>query len=149
MGSAGLNAAITPSLEPIVFYDYTLEGMRRLIAALTSPRFRASEELIRARHARSIDPDTRRAYTATMEWIRRQGGLFYAEDEIRRVKTPVLVVNGKDDQVVPLANAYRFLELLENSWGHLIPHCGHWAMLEASQEFAAVTRHFLEARWPA
>jgi 2-hydroxy-6-oxo-6-(2'-aminophenyl)hexa-2,4-dienoate hydrolase len=149
MGSAGLNAAITPSLEPIVFYDYTLDGMRRLIAALTNPRFRASEDLIRARHARSIDPGTRRAYTATMEWIRRQGGLFYAEDEIRRVKTPALVVNGKDDQVVPLANAYRFLELLENSWGHLIPHCGHWAMLEAPQEFTAVTRHFLAARWPA
>ena len=82
MGSAGLNAAITPSLEPIVYYDYTLEGMRRLIAALTNPRFRASEDLIRARHARSVEPDTRRAYTATMGWVREQGGLFYPENAI-------------------------------------------------------------------
>jgi 2-hydroxy-6-oxo-6-(2'-aminophenyl)hexa-2,4-dienoate hydrolase len=145
MGSAGLNAAITPSLHPIVFYDYTLDGMRRLIAALTHASFRPSEELIRARHVQSNDPDTRRAYTATMEWIREQGGLFYAEDAIARVKTPTLVVNGKDDLVVPLANAYRFLELLENSWGHLIPHCGHWAMLEAPAEFAAITRLFLQS----
>ena len=145
MGSAGLNAELSASLQPIVFYDYTLEGMRRLIGALTSTRFRVDEALIRARFERSIEPDTRRAYTATMEWIRDQGGLFYAEDAIARVKTPALVVNGKDDQVVPLRNAYRFLELLENSWGHLIPHCGHWAMLEAPGEFAAVTRHFLQA----
>jgi len=145
MGSAGLNAELSASLQPIVFYDYTLEGMRRLIGALTSTRFRADEALIHERFERSIEPDTRRAYTATMEWIRDQGGLFYAEDAIARVKTPALVVNGKDDQVVPLRNAYRFLELLENSWGHLIPHCGHWAMLEAPGEFAAVTRHFLQA----
>jgi 2-hydroxy-6-oxo-6-(2'-aminophenyl)hexa-2,4-dienoate hydrolase len=146
MGSAGLNAQITESLKPIVFYDYTLEGMHRLIEALTGSRFKVSEELVRLRYELSIEPETRRAYTATMEWIRRQGGLFYAEETIARVATPTLVVNGKNDFVVPLANAYRFLELLPNSWGYVIPHCGHWAMLEAPAEFVAATRNFLQAK---
>jgi len=146
MGSAGLNADITESLKPIVFYDYTLGGMQKLIKALTGSRFQVSDELVKFRYELSIEPDTRRAYTATMEWVRQQGGLFYPEDAIRQVTTPALVVNGKDDLVVPLRNAYRFLELLPNSWGYLIPHCGHWAMLEAPTEFLSATRSFLEAK---
>jgi 2-hydroxy-6-oxo-6-(2'-aminophenyl)hexa-2,4-dienoate hydrolase len=81
-----------------------------------------------------------------MAWIRDQGGLFYAEDDIRRVPAPTLVVNGKNDLVVPLRNAYRFLELLPNSWGYFIPHCGHWAMLEAPADFIAATSTFLHAQ---
>lgn len=146
MGSAGLNSEITEALKPIVFYDYTPAGMQKLIAALTGERFKVSEDLVRRRYELSIDPDTRRAYSATMEWIRQQGGLFYPEDDIRRVRTPTLVVNGKNDLVVPLRNAYRFLELLPNSWGYFIPHCGHWAMVEAPADFIAATSTFLHAQ---
>jgi len=145
MGSAGLNSQITEALKPIVFYDYTPDGMRRLIDALTGPRFEASEELVERRYRQSIEADTRRAYEATMAWIRSQGGLFYPEDSLASIKTPALVVNGKNDLVVPVALAYRYLELLENSWGYIIPHCGHWAMLEAPDEFISATRQFLHA----
>jgi 2-hydroxy-6-oxo-6-(2'-aminophenyl)hexa-2,4-dienoate hydrolase len=146
MGSAGLNAEITESLKPIVFYDYTPQGMERLIKALTGARFKISPDLVTLRHQLSVDPDTRRAYTAAMGWIREQGGLFYPEEAIAKVQTPTLVINGKDDLVVPMANAYKFLQLLKNSWGYFIPHCGHWAMLEAPEEFATVTRNFLQAK---
>jgi len=78
-----------------------------------------------------------------MKWIQDQCGLFYPEDALRAVTVPTLVVNGKDDRVVPLANAFRMLELLRNSWGYILPHCGHWAMIEAPQEFALATRDFL------
>lgn len=145
MGSAGLNSEISESLKPIVFYDYTLSGMHKLIQALTGSRFQVSDELVKLRHELSIEPEARKAYTATMEWIRLQGGLFYAEEAIRRVTTPTLIVNGKEDLVVPIKNAYRFLELLQNSWGYFIPHCGHWAMLEAPVDFVAATRSFLGA----
>lgn len=146
MGSAGLNSEITESLKPIVFYDFTLDGMQRLVDALTGPRFRPSPELVRLRFELSIQPETRRAYEAIMQWIRDQGGLAYPEEAIRRVRTPTLVVNGKNDIVVPLRNAYRFLDLLDNSWGYFIPHCGHWAMLEAPHDFSNALRGFLQAR---
>lgn len=143
MGSAGLNAEITPALAPILRYDFTIEGMRRLIDGLTGPRFTASDEIVRLRYEDSIRPDARRAYQGAMAWIAKQGGLFYTEDRIASVKTETLVVNGKYDRVVPLACAYRFLELLENSRGYIVPHCGHWVMIESPHEFADVVLQFL------
>jgi 2-hydroxy-6-oxo-6-(2'-aminophenyl)hexa-2,4-dienoate hydrolase len=144
MGSAGLNAEITPALAPILRYDFTPAGMRRLIDGLTGPRFSASDDIVQARYEESILGDTRRAYAAIMSWIGGQGGLFYPEEEIAAVKTETLVVNGKHDLVVPLSWAYRFLELLDNSRGYIVPHCGHWVMIEAPREFADVVTTFLE-----
>lgn len=143
MGSAGLNSEISESLKPIVHYDFTPAGMHRLVAALTGPAFRPDDELVLRRYELSIEPGARRAYEAIMEWIRAQGGLFYPEDALRSVTASTLVINGKEDRVVPLDKAFRMLELLPNAWGYIVPHCGHWAMIEAPEDFAAATRSFV------
>nr|BAH57735.1 meta-cleavage compound hydrolase [Lysobacter sp. OC7] len=143
MGSAGLNVEITPSMMPILGYDFTVEGMRKLIDALTGPLYSASDEIIQARYEGSIDPEARKAYTKTMDWIKAEGGLAYTEDAIAQVKTRTLVVNGKDDIVVPMAYGIRFMELLENSTGYFMPHIGHWVMIEAPEEFAEIVMGFL------
>ncbi|RMG56490.1 MAG: alpha/beta hydrolase, partial [Acidobacteria bacterium] len=54
-----------------------------------------------------------------------------------------LIINGKQDKVVPVDVAWRFSRLIENSWLYLIPHCGHWAMIERPDEFCALTSWFL------
>ncbi|AWW74411.1 alpha/beta hydrolase [Erythrobacter sp. KY5] len=144
MGSAGLNAQITPSMAPILNYDFTFEGMRRLVAALTGPKYEATEEILASRYESSIRPDARAAYGKTMAWIGEQGGLFYEEDAIAAVKHQTLVVSGKDDLVVPFDRGVRFLELLENSRGYFMPHIGHWVMIEAPEEFVDVVTSFLQ-----
>ena len=130
MGSAGVRAPITDELKSIMNYDYTTDGMVRIVRGLTNPKFRFDEELVNYRHGLSIQDDTRQAYNAVMGWIREQGGLYYEEDYIARVTQETLVVNGKLDKVVPLSSAYKLLELINNSWGYIIPGCGHWAMIE-------------------
>jgi pimeloyl-ACP methyl ester carboxylesterase len=143
MGSAGLNRSLGGPLAAIVNYDFTLEGMRAIVAALTAPGFRADEKQIRSRYELSLRPATKVAYVATMGWIRQQGGLHYPDEEIAKVTTRTLVVNGKNDRVVPVGDAYRFLELLENASGAIIAHCGHWAMIEHSALFAEIANQFL------
>ena len=143
MGSAGVRAPITDELKSIMNYDYTTDGMLRIVRGLTNPDFRFDEELVNYRHDLSIQDDTKRAYNAVMGWIREQGGLYYEEDYISRVTQETLVVNGKLDKVVPLSSAYKLLELIKHSWGYIIPGCGHWAMIEKPVEFTAATLSFL------
>lgn len=144
MGSAGIKAVGIPAaLTPLMEYDGTVGGMTRVIRALTHKDFELDEQLIRYRVALSIDSKTRAALTATMHWIKDQGGLYFEDEEIRSVKTRTLVMHGKDDPVSTPQQGYKFLELLENSWGYFIPHCGHWVMMEYPEEFVAVTGRFI------
>ena len=145
MGSAGLNTKLHADLMPVINYDFTREGMVRLIRALVNENYVIDDDLVSYRFALASDPDTRRAYAATMGWIREQGGLAYEPDMLRQVKVPTLVVNGKMDKVVPLENAYTFLSLIDQSWGYIIPDCGHWAMIEHPRDFAAATLNFIRA----
>lgn len=145
MGSAGLTTELHADLLPVIQYDFTRDGMLKLIRALTNEDFQPAPELVDYRLQKSLEPDCRAAYGATMKWIKEQGGLFYAPEFIARVRCPTLVVNGKKDKVVPVANAYRFLELIENSWGYIMPHCGHWAMMERPADFSRACLQFLKA----
>jgi 2-hydroxy-6-oxo-6-(2'-aminophenyl)hexa-2,4-dienoate hydrolase len=149
MGSAGLTTTLHADLMPVINYDFTREGMLKLIRALTNPGFSPAPELVDYRLKKSLEPDCRAAYGATMKWIKEQGGLFYPPEFIARVACPTLVVNGKDDKVVPVANAYRFLELIANSWGAILPHCGHWAMMERPEDFTRACLGFLQAKHEA
>lgn len=101
------------------------------------------ENLVSYRHRLSLDPATKEAYGAIMNWIMSQGSLHYPEDYIRRVRVPTLVVHGKQDKAVPLSSAFRLLELIEPSWGYIFPDCGHWAMMEHPHEFARVALDFI------
>jgi pimeloyl-ACP methyl ester carboxylesterase len=143
MGSAGMPAPPGPALAAIANYDFTVEGMRRVIAALANPDFTATEDQLQYRYELSVQPAVKAAYQATNAWV-REHGLAYRTDQIEQVKTRTLVVHGKDDQVVPVSHAYRFLELLQNSSGYIIPNCRHWAMIEYPELFSAIVLDFVD-----
>lgn len=145
MGSAGLdiNNPDPATRGALGGYDFTVEGMRRLVTRLTGPNFPIDEDLLKYRVALTLPEDSRRALAAIAEKHRTEG-LSYPREAIADVKTPTLVVGGKLDQVAILARTYGFLDILPNSWGFVLPHCGHWVMMEAPREFAAFTLAFLE-----
>lgn len=143
MGSAGLNRQVNTALGKVVNYDFTLDGMRKIVEALGNPDMNMPEDLISYRHQLSNKPDVKQAYQATMGWIKSQGGLHYTDEEIAAVKNRTLVFNGKDDKVIPMQEGFHFLELLENSTGYFLPHCGHWAMMEYPELFSKVTLDFI------
>ncbi len=144
MGSAGLNTELSDSVRTILSFAPSRENMEKLVGVLTSQGFHVDPELIEYRLGLTRQPGAMEAYGAAMKWIAQQGGLFYPEEEIAKVKHRTLIVGGKDDKVVPPEINWKFSQLLENSWLHLIPHCGHWAMMERPEEFTEVTSWFLE-----
>ena len=141
MGSAGRSAHMSDELKTIINYDFTLDGMRKVIAALANPGFIPSEHQVSYRHEMSLRPHLAAAYKATMGWV-REHGLQYPPADIAKIKTRTLVVNGKEDKVVPIEQAFEFLTLLENSTGYLVPHCRHWAMIEYPELFTKICRDF-------
>lgn len=138
MGSAGLAVDNPdPAAKQALTFDFTREGMRKLMATLAGPGYRIDEDLLDYRFQLATEPATKAALLAM-----RGGKLTYSEEEVAKVKVPTLVVGGKLDRIAVLARTYRFLDLLENSWGFIVPHCGHWVMMEAPKVFVSITASF-------
>ncbi len=116
--------------------------MRRLVSVLAGPHFQITDELVNYRHALTVAPGAREALAAMHEHMRTDG-MLYAPERIASAQTPTLVVGGKLDQIAVLQRTLGFLELIPNSWGFVLPHVGHWVMMEAPAEFVAVTTAFL------
>ena len=53
------------------------------------------------------------------------------------------MVHGRDDRIIPLSNAFRLLELIDDSQLHVFGRCGHWTQIEHAQEFNALVADFL------
>jgi 2-hydroxy-6-oxo-6-(2'-aminophenyl)hexa-2,4-dienoate hydrolase len=144
MGAAGIKTeALSAAVEPLARYDGTVDAMQSVVGALTHESYQVDPALLQYRVDISVQPDTIRAQKATMGWV-MQNGLHYDDAYIAEVKTPALVVGGKDDPIVTPAQNFRFLELLENSWGYLIPHTGHWVMMERPEEFTELCTRFIQ-----
>lgn len=140
MGSAGLGISNPdPSyMKDLKGYDLTEDGMRRIIRALTADGYVIDEEVVQYRHQIMQDGAAQKALKQIVS-----SKLSYEREAIAKIKTPTLVVGGKEDQVAVLDRTYGYLDLLENSWGFILPHVGHWAMIEAPREFLAITTAFL------
>ena len=66
MGSAGIKSAPSEELKSIMNYDFTTDGMRKIVKGLTNPAFEVNEDMVSYRHTLSIEDDTRAAYGAVM-----------------------------------------------------------------------------------
>ena len=145
MGSAGLVTTLSPALRAILHFDFTREGMVAIVRALTTEQFPIDDQLVDYRMKNALDPDARRAYGATMKVVQAEGGLAYKDSFVASVQVPTLIVNGKQDKIVSLEVARRFLDLIPRSWGYFIPQCGHWAMIEHPDDFAGITLNFIKS----
>jgi pimeloyl-ACP methyl ester carboxylesterase len=146
MGSAGLDRGMDGALRALVEYDFTYVGMQRIVEALTHDGFQADPAMIEYRLDISKQAAQRQAFTATIGKIKHRGGLFLDPEEIASIGHRTLVVNGKDDKVISIEQALGFLKLIKNSTGVLLPHCGHWAMIEHPEKFAEITLQFLAGK---
>ncbi len=138
----GVGAALAALTE----YDFTYKGMERIVIALTNEGHVPDPAMVQYRLELSCLPPQNAAFGATMKALKLRHGLWIEDEEIATVKHRTLVINGKDDKIVPGAHAFKYLELLENSTGVILPHCGHWAMIEHPTIFSNTVLQFLNDR---
>jgi pimeloyl-ACP methyl ester carboxylesterase len=144
MGSMGVSFPITEGLDRVWGYDGTLEGMRSTLDVFAYSRVLVNEELARVRYAASVEPGFQEAFSSMFPAPRQRwvDAMTTPEDEIRKLPHRALIVHGREDKVIPLANSYKLEELLDNADLAVFSHCGHWSMIERTADFNRLVRDF-------
>jgi pimeloyl-ACP methyl ester carboxylesterase len=144
MGSMGVHFPITEGLDQVWGYDGTLEGMRTVLDYFAYSRELVNDELAQVRYQGANEPGFQEAFSSMFPAPRQRWveAMRVPEDQISAQPHRTLIVHGREDQVIPLANSYRLLELLDNADLAVFSHCGHWSMIERTADFNRILRDF-------
>ncbi|MCD6640711.1 MAG: alpha/beta fold hydrolase [Nocardioides sp.] len=121
------------------------EALRAFISTMVVNQDLVTDALVEERFADATAPGAHDA-------MRQMGMSFWnpqtAEDgmlwrEAHRLRKHTLLTWGREDRVNPLDGAMAALKLIPKASLHVFPHCGHWAQVEAADEFREVATAFL------
>jgi 4,5:9,10-diseco-3-hydroxy-5,9,17-trioxoandrosta-1(10),2-diene-4-oate hydrolase len=125
--------------------DPTREKLRAFISCMVVDQSLVTDELVEARFADATAPGAQEA-------MRSMGMSFWnpetAEDgmlwrEAHHLRKHTLLTWGREDRVNPLDGAMVALKTIPRAQLHVFPNCGHWAQIEAAEEFREVATAFL------
>ncbi|MGN0064693.1 MAG: 4,5:9,10-diseco-3-hydroxy-5,9,17-trioxoandrosta-1(10),2-diene-4-oate hydrolase [Nocardioides sp.] len=122
------------------------EALRAFISTMVVNQDLVTDELVEERFADATAPGARKA-------MAQMGMSFWnpetAEDgmlwrEAHRLRKHTLLTWGREDRVNPLDGAMVALKQIPKASLHVFPNCGHWAQIEAGDEFREVATAFLK-----
>ncbi len=125
--------------------DPTREALRAFISTMVVNQDLVTDELVEERFADATAPGAREA-------MRSMGMSFWNPEtfedgmlwrEAHRLRQHTLLTWGREDRVNPLDGALVPLKAIRKATLHVFPNCGHWAQIEAADEFAEVATAFL------
>jgi 2,6-dioxo-6-phenylhexa-3-enoate hydrolase len=116
----------------------SVEGLRSLFQVMVYDSSFVNEELLQQRYQGIVDnPGHQEARSKSSRVFR---DIF---PQLAKVKTPALIIHGRNDRVVALEGSLRLLSVLENSRLTVFNKCGHWAQFEHADEFNRLVMDFL------
>lgn len=152
MGPGGLSLNLfhadpTEGVQRLMDFNLnpTREALRAFISTMVVNQDLVTDELVAERFADATAP-------GASEAMMQMGMSFFnpetAEDgmlwrEAHRLKQHTLLTWGREDRVNPLDGAMAALKLIPKASLHVFPRCGHWAQIEAGQEFCDVATNFM------
>lgn len=148
MGSMGVAMALPPGLDTVWGYVPGVEQMRQVIGLFAYNRALITDELVEMRYKASLSPPVRDSWRAMFPEPRQRwvDDLALSGSELAAIRSPVLMVHGRDDRVVPWRDSSaQLLDLLPDSRLHVLSGCGHWTMIEKTADFLALVQSFLGA----
>lgn len=145
MGSMGVPFELTPGLDAVWGYTPSLENMRKLLDIFAYDRGLVTDELARLRYEASIRPGFQESFAAMFPAPRQRAvdALASPERDIRALRNETLVIHGREDRVIPLANALTLTEWLDRAQLHVFGRCGHWTQIEHADRFAKLVGDFV------
>jgi 4,5:9,10-diseco-3-hydroxy-5,9,17-trioxoandrosta-1(10),2-diene-4-oate hydrolase len=121
------------------------EKMRAFIKTMVKDQSLVTDELVEERFASATAPGAAEAMASMgasfMDPETYEDGLLWRE--AYKLRQPTLLTWGREDRVNPLDGALAALKLIPKASLHVFPNCGHWAQIEAAEEFFAVASAYL------
>ena len=149
MGSIGAPHKITPELDSLwgFFDDPSVKLFRGIIRWFVyDDTFIASQldTLAQTRFEAAMKPDTQRSYKAMFPAPRQTviDDLVVPELALRRMDHSVLLVHGRDDNIVPLETSLYLLQHLAKAQLHIFGQCSHWTQIELAKKFNQLLTQF-------
>lgn len=145
MGATGISFPITEGLDQVWGYQPSFENMRRILDYFAYSRELVNDELAEVRYRAALAPGVQEAFSALFPAPRQRWveAITTPEEKIKAIPHETLIIHGREDQVIPLDNAYRLLGLIERSELHVFGRCGHWSQIEWAADFNALLVRFL------
>ncbi len=142
--SARLHPSKSAAQDLIRAYRPDLDAMATLLRECfaTDPAT-VTPEMAQERYRASAAPGAHDAIQAMFRAL-PAAGPGPGPDQLRSLRMPALVVSGRDDRIVPSADAIELAALLPNADLHVLAGTGHWFPLERADTFAALVTDFLE-----
>lgn len=147
MGSVGVEFELPSGLDAVWGYEPTIAYMKKLLDIFAFNRALVTDELAELRHRAATRPGVAEAFMSMFPAPRQRWitALATDEDKIRNIKSPVLIVHGRDDVVIPMSNALKLLSLIPQAQLHVFGQCGHWVQIEHKDDFNKLVTNFLLA----
>jgi len=145
MGSVGVPFDITPGLEAAWGYTPSLDHMRQLLDVFAYSRAMVTDELARLRYEASIRPGFQESFAAMFPAPRQRwvDAMCSPEAAIRALPHQTLVIHGREDRVIPLANSLTLASWIARAQLHVYGQCGHWTQIEHAARFVQLVAGFL------
>ncbi len=150
MGSVGVPFEITAGLDAVWGYTPSLDNMRAILDLFAWDRTLVNDELAQLRYAASIRPGFQESFAAMFPAPRQRwvDAMASAEADIRAIEHETLVIHGRDDKIIPLANSLTLAQWIDRAQLHVFGRCGHWTQIEHAARFARLVGDFLAEAGP-
>ncbi len=89
------------------------------------------------------------AYQRQLDACILQKPELWNSPRLKKIKVPVYVVHGDDDQIWPLATGQYLADNIPDAEFHIMPGAAHMMFIEMPDDFNAAVLSFLERRLPA
>ncbi|TYL55886.1 alpha/beta fold hydrolase [Nocardioides sp. BGMRC 2183] len=137
--------------------DPSRETLVRWLESMVYDPAMVTDEMIQERWEQATEPETleasRRMYGrhATVERKRLAASSDRAPywAMFHRITAPTLLTWGRDDRVSPVDMALIAMRTIPHAELHVLPRCGHWAMIEQQAAWEAAVLAFLTRRHSA
>ena len=144
MGAVGVGFELTEGLDKAWGYQPSIESMRELMGYFAFDRALVTDELAELRYKASIRPGFQESFSAMFPAPRQRwiDSLALPEETLRALPHETLVIHGREDQIIPLSNAFQLLERIPRAQLHVFGRCGHWTQIEHSKRFNELLSDF-------